>query len=252
MMRFLPLLLCVMAGCVQPVPEPPPKPPGPPLVIEPVKDDQNSKPITLSMTASDSLLGTLHETLGASGEVTINPSQPIVIRKSGTTMTVQPGTVLRYDLTQSGGSIVFNDPLPTVAASVWGLSMTPRLQRLDLRPDNTGTAHVKAGPIKLARQFSLGWLDAGTAGNSQPDLPLVRIYSADWCGPCQQAKRELSAAMDLPFRFVIVNENEANFPSWVTALPTMHWQAGDGWRQTTGWSDLPTFLARWRASVSQP
>ena len=248
---FVVLVFLLCSGCVQnsgpddPLPPPSPKPK--PVIVEP---EPLPEPITLSVTAADSLLSTLHETLGDSGSITINPESAIVIRRPQATLTIKPGTKLSYDLTNSGGSISFSNPRPSVSASVWGIKVTPQLARLDLKPDNTGTAHVEAGPLKLSRQFSLGWLESAGNTAATEELPVVRIYSADWCGPCQQAKRELFAAPDLPFRVVVINENTAEFPSWVTGLPTFHWQAGDGWRQRTGWSDLPSFLATWRASTA--
>jgi hypothetical protein len=241
--------LCGLCGCVQPNPEIQPAP-RPPVIIDD-SESEKDQPLTLTVSAADSLLATLHETLGDSGSLTINPAAPIIIHRPQATLTIKPGTQLKYNLTAAGGTISFGEPKPSVSASVWGIKMTPQLSRVELRPDNTGTAHVESGPLKLSRQFSLGWLESsGTPATTEAELPVVRIYSADWCAPCQQAEREFAAATDLPFRVVIINEDTAAFPSWVTALPTLHWQSNAGWRQATGWSDLPTFLARWRANTT--
>lgn len=237
MKHALLLIVLAMAGCLSGGSESPPEPRP-----EPVAPITEPGDLSLEVSAEASLVATLRELLGDEGEVVLNPSSPIVVKRPSVELTIRPGSSLRYALDDSGGSLVFADPKPTVSAKVWGLRVSPRLARLDLTADNTGTAHVEAGPVKLSRRFSLAWADEDTAG-AAVDLPSVRMYTADWCGPCRDALAVLDSS-ELPFAVEYIPEPH---PGWVRSLPQFEWTAADGQRWGhTGWSGLDDLVGRWR------
>jgi hypothetical protein len=243
--------LLVGGGCMQPVePTDTTKKNPPPLVIinDPVVEPPENN-LSLSISAEPSFVATLHELIGDSGSLTINPARPIVVSRPEVSLTIPPGVSISYELTGEGGSLVFSDPKPTVSAKVWGLRVSPKLARLDLSSDNTGTAHVQSGPVKLTRRFSLGWSD-GDATGSQPatdNRPVVRMFVADWCGVCKTASAALASA-DVPFRIEPVPEPH---PFRVT-LPYFEWrdQSGNRWG-VQGWTGLADLIARWKATHSE-
>lgn len=77
-------------------------------------------------------------------------------------------------------------------------------------------------------------------------LPVVYLYSMANCRPCEQAKLDLAAAKDLPFRIVFATPSIA-----VDLFPTLHWNdyAGNG-RTSTGWDGLEKFKATWKVTQS--
>jgi thiol-disulfide isomerase/thioredoxin len=245
-----------VSGCISPA-EPPDdttekNPPPPPVIVSP-DDSPEVRDITLAVSAEDSLVATLYELLGDAGSLTIDPSAPIVVRRPEATLTIAPGTRLDYELGPSGGSITFADPRPTVSVKKWGLKLSPRLARLDLSTDNTGTAHVQSGPLKFARRFSLGWAETDSAGNPPAIAtaqPVVRMFTATWCGPCRSAHAAIDAAAStLPFRVEYVPEPHP-FPA---RLPYFEWvdQSGNRWG-IEGWPGLDSLVRRWRVTQPDP
>ena len=252
---FLVAASALLSGCMptgRPKSPPPPKPE--PVIVDPVKDEPPDD-ISLAVEAESSLVGTLYELLGDSGAVTIYPAEPIVVKKQDLTLTIRPGSRLNYELRPSVGSIEFSEPRPTVTVRKWGLKLSPRLARVDLSSDNTGTAHVESGRIKLSKRFSLAWDDEKDSAEQTSDVkplarPFVFLYGASWCESCRLALDQLSGA-ETPFEVKYIDDNSGKHPSWVDTLPTFHWRGRDGWRQSSGWPGVSAFVEMWRASVSE-
>lgn len=129
-----------------------------------------------TFAASPSLIATLAEILGPNGSLTWNPLSPVTIRRPQAHVTIKPGTVVTYAITDSTATLTFSPPRPIVEARVLGLRVTPELTRLDLHADNSGTAHTSSSGISLpAKRFTLNWEDAAplaaacSCGCQQPD-----------------------------------------------------------------------------------
>lgn len=233
--------LLASAGCVQPV-DTEPKPA--PIVVQPI-EDETPDGLALTVEAEASLVATLHEIIGGSGSVTLNPAEAIVVERPEATLTIKPGTSIRYTMTSDGGRFDFGTPRPRVTAKVWGLKVSPELTRLDLASDNTGTAHVQSGPVKLQRRFSIGWEQTSGATEQPATRPTVTIYTTNGCGYCTAAKSELAGA---PFELQESHTSGGNVPAWVQSYPTFHWPGRDGWRQFVGWPGRAAFLEMWARS----
>ena len=254
-----------LSGCIAPASPPDDtteKNPPPPVIVSP-DDSPEDRDISLAVSAEASLVATLYELLGDSGSLTVDPSSPIVLRRPEATLTIAPGTRLEYELGPSGGSITFANPRPTVSVRKWGLKLSPRLARLDLSTDNTGTAHVESGPLKFSRRFDIAWTDTDPIGQSPAvaELPVVTMFTATWCGACKTADTALaaaSAAGTLPFRIERVGEPHP-FP---VSLPYFEWRDVRGERfGIQSWQGLDELVRRWRltetsaspqASTSRP
>jgi len=241
------LAMAASGGCMKPTE--PKQEPGPAPITDTQVEDK-PEPLSMSVKADASLLATLHEMIGDGGRLVIDPEQSIVVRRPAATLTIKPGTEVQYKLTDSGGTITFTDPRPKIEAKVWGLRVSPELARLDLSPDNTGTAHVDTGPITIKRRFALSWEDAAGAGPepSADTRPVLRMYSTDPCLYCDLADTAFEQAGTLPFVVEKIATTGGEVPQWVEAYPTFHWQGADGWRQLVGWPGLDKFLAVWKRS----
>jgi hypothetical protein len=75
------------------------------------------------------------------------------------------------------------------------------------------------------------------------DKPVVTVYVAadQSCIPCNTAKRELTAATDLPFdvRF------STKLPIWVTTVPVAVWKTDEP-RQLAGWYGTKRLTEAWQ------
>lgn len=244
-MKYAAILSVIAVGCMGST-EPKPKP-GPPPITE-KRIDEKPEPLSMAVHAEASVLATVHELLGDGGQLTIDPEQSIVVRRPAATLTIKPGTEVRYKLTDKGGTITFSDPRPKIEAKVWGLRVSPELARVDLSPDNTGTAHVDTGPVTIKRRFALSWEEAAGAGPDQSEdtRPIVRVYSTDPCGYCDLAKTAFEQQKELPFRVRIIEATGGEVPTWVESYPTFHWQGRDGWRQSVGWPGIDSFVEIWK------
>jgi len=83
------------------------------------------------------------------------------------------------------------------------------------------------------------------------DKPVVTVYVSDpavfVCQPCERAKRDLSAATDLPFDVKFSTRH----PSWVTTVPVAVWRTDEP-RQFAGWHGTRRLVEVWRRTFDEP
>lgn len=241
MARILPLLLMtLLIGCGVPKKADRKQDvtdgPFQPLVDNLVKDDSEKLgELKLSAEASESLVNTLTRVLGGSGELTWNSdaSHSIDIGNNGT-VTLQPGTKIKYQSSEFGTVFEFSNPRPSVKAPAGPIKVKVALVSVDFHKDNTGTATLDTGVlgIKKRHDFKISFDSDEPRNDAAPERQIVWCYTTEDCGPCQQAKAALSSAGDLGFDVKFTS----NSPSWVTSFPTFHWndKSGKSWKRV-GW-----------------
>ncbi len=198
------------------------------------EDPTNTGSAPPRIEAGETLLMTLAEVLGPSGSLIVKPDAPITIRRPEATLTIRPGTEIRYKLSGATGSLTFGPPTPQVEAKILGMRLKPDLTSLDLFADNSGVARTASNGIPLPpKRFSLGWENtpAVQAAESKP----ITFYSSQGCGPCVTDKRALanSPLRDL-VRVVEIDQvphrHEAanGKPYTIYGTPTYIWTGTDG------------------------
>lgn len=66
-------------------------------------------------------------------------------------------------------------------------------------------------------------------------VPVVTMYTADWCGPCIAAKAALKGVKE--FRVVQVDVDSNEYPNYVKQIPMFVWTDSGGiLRSLSGWS----------------
>lgn len=193
--------------------------------------DRGSAPPRIE--AGESLLTTLAEILGPSGSLIVKPDAPVTIRRPEATLTIRPGTEIRYKLSGATGSLVFGQPTPQVEAKVLGMRLKPDLTSLDLFADNSGVARTASNGIPLPpRRFKLGWEPTpAVQATSQP----ITFYTSQGCGPCVTDK---TAIANSPLRDLIRIVEIDNVPHrheadngktyTIYGTPTYIWTGTDG------------------------
>lgn len=240
-LKALLISLLVLPGCM-PVATHAQVKPEPEKIVKPgpFKPDREIEPevkgISVEAVAKDSLVETLRTVIGNNGELTWSSTdgKPHVIEANGTQITLTTGTKIRFEFGEKNGLFTFEDPKPSVSVKTGPFRLNAPAISVLFKPDNSADATVDAGfGIKKTKSFKIAW-DTETQGSAQPEIakrPLVWCYTTPGCGPCEQAKRELSGAK-LPFdvRFT------ENAPAWVDRFPTMHWNDSKGvGRKSVGW-----------------
>lgn len=212
-----------------------------PLVDNLVKDETKESvgELKMSAEASDSLVDTLSRVLGGSGELTWNSdtAHQIDIGNNGT-VTIQPGTKIKYRTSEFGTVMEFESPKPVIKAPAGPIKVKVSLVSVDFHKDNTGTAVLDTGLLGIKKQhnFKIDFDKPEEPQGSVASKPVVWCYVTDGCGPCNQAKADIQAAgSSLPFEVKFTK----NAPSWVTSYPTFHWNdsSGKSWKQV-GWPGI--------------
>lgn len=246
-MRTLPLLLILIStlGCQQPTV---PAAPERSTYFSRTTPDTDTTTQTLRVEAPDSAVLALHQWLGDSNRVTV--AKPLKITQSGLTIDVPAGATVDYTLSAERGTFVFADPRPTIAAKVFGFSVAPRLERVELFADNRGTATAALGPVRQRHEFTLAWQSPAAPAEAAPVKPVVYAWSTANCRYCVPAKDALAKAQDLPFTVVWDPPGKAA-PAGL--FPCFSWQAASGQTHVeTGWLSLAHLLNRWKATTTPP
>lgn len=77
--------------------------------------------------------------------------------------------------------------------------------------------------------------------------PVVRMYTATWCGPCQQAKANLRGA-DLPFDLQMVDVSNGGHPAWCDSIPAFAWEHNGQTRFILGFPGVKQLISRWETT----
>lgn len=250
---FVLVALTLLSGCAVPKKQPTPiktvrkteSKRGPFRPIDDQKQSEQTSVMRLEAGASASLVATLLSVLGSAGELSWTATKPQVIELgSSGKMTVQPGARIRYEIGQDEGKFVFAPPLPSVKAPAGPFKLRVNLESVAFKADNTAEARVDLGlGIKRTQPFRIafdGLGDAPIEADATAQKIVVTCYTTDGCGPCEAAKRELTASKDLPFSVRFTGAA----PAWVTSFPTFHWADSDGkaWQQR-GWHGVRALTA---------
>lgn len=216
-----------------------------PIVDTIVDQRQPAGELKMSAEASVALVETLSRILGQSGELTWNSSaeHKIDIGNSGT-ITLQPGTKVRYEASESGTLFTFGSPRPSIKAPAGPIKVKVALVSVDFHSDNSGVAVLDTGVlgIKKSHRFKIDFDDQGEPDKpikseaATPQRQVVWCYTTSNCGPCEQAKAAIRAAGNyLPFDVKFTTDA----PSWVDSFPTFHWtdSSGKSWKQV-GWPGI--------------
>lgn len=210
-----------------------------PIVDTIVKEERGVGELKLTAEASSSLVDTLARVLGESGELTWNSTaeHQIDIGNNGT-VTLHPGTQVRYEASEFGTIFTFNNPKPSIRAPAGPIKVKVALSSVDFRKDNTGTAVLDTGILGITKshRFKIDFDSGDKPQGATPQKQVVWCYTTEGCGSCDQAKAAIQAAGDsLPFEVRFTR----NAPSWVGSFPTFHWndQYGKSWKQV-GWPGI--------------
>lgn len=78
--------------------------------------------------------------------------------------------------------------------------------------------------------------------------PIVRMYTATWCQPCQRAKAELKNAK-LPFEIQYVDVGDgSNAPKWCESVPSFAWDHDGQTRYVIGFTSVSALVRRWETT----
>lgn len=207
-------------------------------IVDLVEQQEKIGELKMSAEASESLVSTLARVLGGAGEFTWNSESEhqIDIGNNGT-VTLHPGTKVKYETSEFGTVFTFSNPKPSIKAPAGPIKVKVALVSVDFHKDNTGTAVLDTGVlgIKKSHNFKIDFEQEQPQARA-PQKQVVWCYVTDGCGPCNQAKAAIQAAGDsLPFEVKFTR----NAPSWVNSFPTFHWNepSGKSYKQV-GWPGL--------------
>lgn len=194
-----------------------------------VVDDQEDsvRGLSINASSSDNIVSALECVIsnGSGGELTWASAdgKPHSIISGDTKIVMQSGTKATFEFSDECGTFKFLSPRPVVSSKVGPIRINSPVLDIKLKSDNSGVARVELAPgITKSAAFKIEWStvadeQAGqrpSAAIEERSRPLVWCYTTPGCGPCIQAKRELSSAK-LPFDVRFTED----CPAWVYSQP---------------------------------
>lgn len=77
--------------------------------------------------------------------------------------------------------------------------------------------------------------------------PVVVLYTAKWCAPCQSAKAALKAAK-LPFDIEYIDVSNGGQPSWCVTIPAFAWDVNGKTRYVLGFPGVKQLIKTWEGT----
>jgi hypothetical protein len=229
------LVAITSSGCMAPIT---PAKPQEHVIIEPAELP------SINVTVAADTFAMIRKYLG-DNTLTIRDAATVELDES-TKLNIPAGMTLSYSWSDEAGTFQFAKPLPTVSARKFGVTFSPTLSQILLKPDGSGVAKTGLG------RYGFRWLADSVATSEDDKRPVVWLYSTKGCEPCEKLKAAFAEHQgELPFRL-----RETSAPEWVKTFPTLHWNdhKGSG-KHVNGWSQSATverFLEIWRKTQEKP
>lgn len=227
-MRYLLLLSVCAVGCMQaqgksmsgfrssfdklPVPvKPTPTPPAP-----------NDGPQQLKVPSN--VIETIHQFAGDVNKIDVE--KPIHIVSGTTKVDVPAGASFSYTMSDSGGTITFNDPKPIVTVREWGIDFHPTLQSVILTPPDNGQATVNEFGRPINKKFTIKWEDAPSGAESRFD-DLLKGKPKIELTPIPEAESKIDEFVLIPFASPYYEQ--INGVTTTTSKAHLVWHGCPGW-----------------------
>ncbi len=251
------LCLLVLVGCQESVPDlklPDTSPVFP--IFHPEHDSEVKVEIPETLTKS------LHTYLGDKNTVAL--TLPLTIVSKDVTVSLPAGASISYELTDIGGTIVFNNPRPILTVKTWGVTIHPFLDKLVLTSPNHAKAYVTEFGRQFTKDLELGNDSVSVIGSEEEPpgqqevspvcpiprvvprqsevepLPTVYFWSMSGCPPCIAADAAFRSNGPLPFK--VVKNPGFLLPSMPSSRPVFGIEHHGKIRHVYGWPGYKPFL----------
>jgi len=257
-MKYIALLsLVIFSGCVQSPRVDFVDDDKPDEQVQPNPDQPSSGEWTVS--APSNVVDAVKQVLGEKGS--LPPKSPLVVAAKGVKVTIPPGSSCDYVLDSGSYVFSFNNPRPTVEASLGLFNINPPLLSLRVNPDNTGSATVQTAVGKVTKKFAIRWEESSgvepqaTDDGFKYEEGVVYFHTMPGCPPCEAGKKALAAAekdRKLPFKWTATEWH----PEWVEreGFPACTWVVNgvvytpskpDG-SPKVGWHGVDALISAWQ------
>jgi hypothetical protein len=235
------LLLLLIVGCQDAV-----QTPDEIFILPPPQPVEREKEIQVDMPAN--VVASIFRYAGAKN--TIKAAAGWSIALPSLKVDLPPGTSISYELTEAGGSVIFNEPKPKVTVWVRGIPLHPTLDKVVLTAPSKATVH--------AREFGKRTFDIDLDPDAPPGVSVqalneltaesaprrvLYLLTTTGCPPCDRAKKALLFGPKLSFDLVI--DPPYKLHGFGGTYPFLQY-AVDGKIKfsQTGWNGLPALLAK--------
>lgn len=233
---------------------------------KPTPQDDAPSEISVKVEATGGMVATLREVLGDSGSLILRPTNPVTIKRDAASLMISANTLADYSFSRDKLVLAFPKPKPiaafqsgeqpTLDAKLWRFTVRPRVNFVELRPDDKATFDVGSGLMHKVQTFDLRPLVETPATTATESRPIMLAWSAPRCNPCQRAKADSSS---FPFD---IRWDIGEPPAWAANLGRpLFWWAKNGNDPTKqpigntvkhfGYENKDDLISRWNTSRRQ-